>query len=136
MHEDNPEGAVLDDYYDGHWHGIAGGTTVASRAVPLLRMMGYLRFDLFGVDCCWLDGQHHAFAQPENEGERRVALHLTPTRDGGEGRTFQCAPWHVKAFEDWLQMIRVNGHLFALNVHGGGMLAYALREGARVASGN
>jgi hypothetical protein len=45
---------LLDDFYGGQWVGIGGGTTVATRAIYLLRTAGYLRFDLFGIDCCWM----------------------------------------------------------------------------------
>lgn len=56
----------LDAYYQDHWYGVGGGTTVATRALMLLRMAGYVRFDLFGVDCCWMGDVHHAMPQPED----------------------------------------------------------------------
>lgn len=46
----------LDGYYRKQWYGIGGATTVATRAISVLRTLGYLRFDLFGVDSCWMDG--------------------------------------------------------------------------------
>jgi hypothetical protein len=127
LNPESPERSVLDTYYAGQWQGVGGGTTVATRALALLRMLGYLRFDLFGIDSCWMGDQHHAYDQPENQRDRRIRLTVTP--DGAtEGRTFTCAPWHVKQFEDFLQMIRVNGQHFLLHVHGDGLLAYAMRS--------
>ncbi len=127
MSPDNPEGRVLDDYYGaGHWLGVAGGTTVASRAIGLLRMIGYLRFDLFGVDSCWLDGEHHAFPQAENASEQRAVVRVEPTGHPERVREFLCAPWHVKQLEDLLQLVRVSGHQFQLSIHGRGLIAAAI----------
>lgn len=127
MSPENPEGRVLDAYYGpGHWIGVAGGTTVASRAIGLLRMIGYLRFDLFGVDSCWLDGEHHAFDQAENQHEKHAIVRVEPTGYPDQAREFTCAPWHVQQLTDLLQLIRVSGHQFQLSVHGRGLLAAAI----------
>lgn len=138
FHATDPEGslkATLDEYYIGTWVGVGGGTTVASRALALLRLLGYLRFDLFGIDSCWMGDEHHAYAQPENERDRarRLTIRISPTAASEEtGREFVVSPWHVKQFEDFVQFIRVNGQQVLLNVHGDGLLAYALRAGAEV----
>lgn len=34
------------------WYGVPGGTTVMLRALPLLRMLGFKRFHMFGFDSC------------------------------------------------------------------------------------
>jgi hypothetical protein len=128
--EGNAHREVLDRYYLGRWHGIPGGTTVAMRAIALLRMVGFVRMDLFGIDSCWMGAQHHAFAQPENEADRRYRFVVAPTGHPELGRRFVCSPWHMKQFEDFLQLIRVNGDQFLLNVHGDGLLAFALRASA------
>lgn len=123
--------AELDAYYFGQWHGVAGGTTVGTRAIVLLRMLGYLRFDLFGFDSCWMGGQHHAYDQPENEADKRLKVTVAAT-GGAEARVFRCAPWHLKQLEDLLRLIRFNGQHFLLNIHGDGLLAYALKASADV----
>jgi hypothetical protein len=33
----------------------------------LMRLMGFHRFEMYGWDCCYIDGQHHASDQPEPE---------------------------------------------------------------------
>lgn len=116
---------LLDTHYLGQWFGVGGGTTVITRAITLLRSVGYLRFDLFGVDCCWMDGQHHAMAQPENANDKPFSVTVTDDETDST-RTFVASPWHLKQFEDFLQLIRVNGEHFLLNVHGEGLLAHAL----------
>lgn len=122
--------ALLDDYYLQQWQPVPGGTTVGTRALALLRMLGYLRFDLFGFDSCWLDGAHHAYAQRENDTDRRLRVTISPTSDPTTARTFECAPWHLKQAEDFITMIRLNGGHFLLNVHGRGLLAFLLASAA------
>lgn len=130
-HAGAPDGELkplLDAYYLGHWQPIVGGTTVIMRALMLLRCLGYLRFDLFGVDSCYLDGQHHAYPQPENDSDRRLTVNVTPPGHPERARAFTCAPWHIKQLECFLETIRTNGETFAARVHGDGLLAFALRE--------
>ncbi len=127
---DGPLKELLDQHYLGQWFGVGGGTTVVTRAVSLLRTLGYLRFDLFGVDSCFLGGAHHAYVQPENENDKPIQFLVHPVGEPDKGRVFSCAPWHLKQFEDLLQMIRVNGEHFLLNIHGTGLLAYALAASA------
>ena len=58
---------TLDRKFPEGWYGIPGGSTVLLRAIPLLRMLGYRKFHLFGCDSCVMDGVHHAYTQPEND---------------------------------------------------------------------
>jgi len=127
--KDDSVSQALDRYYRGQWFGVSGGTTVATRALMLLRAAGYLRFDLFGVDCCWIGREHHAVAQPENDSDKdaRMAVQVGDANRPDTMRTFVMSPWHVKQLEDFAQTIRVNGHLLHLAVHGDGALAYILR---------
>jgi hypothetical protein len=120
--------AELDEYYLKQWSNLAGGTTVGTRAIGLLRTLGFYRMDLFGFDSCWLDGQHHAYAQPENDKDGRYRVVISPVDNVNETRTFQCAPWHLKQAEDFLRFIRLSGHQFVLRVHGRGMLAYLMQS--------
>jgi hypothetical protein len=126
---DNPHlKPILDAYYGGNWTSTPGGTTVIVRALLLLRILGFLRFDVFGWDSCLMDGQHHAYDQPQND--RDGMQSVTISRNGEQARTFLCAPWMIKQLECALQTIRLHGHNFLLNVHGDGMIAYALQIGA------
>jgi hypothetical protein len=126
----SPINDLLDTYYHRQWLGVGGGVTVATRAIALLREVGYLRFDLFGIDSCWLEGAHHAFAQPENETDRHITVTVSTPERPDLATRFRCSPWMVKQAEDFLQMIRVNGEHFLLNVHGRGLLAKLLEIGA------
>jgi hypothetical protein len=133
INEGNHHAGIFDEYYMGQWHGAPGGTTVATRAIVALRMLGYLRFDLFGVDSCAMDGVHHAMPQPENAHDQLVTLTVGPSSNPEIRRKFQVTGWHCKQFEDVLQFIRANGDEVLLNVHGDGLIAYALRVGADLA---
>ncbi len=123
---------ALDDYYLGQWMPTPGGTTVIMRAILLLRAMGFLRFDLFGVDSCFLGGKHHAYEQSENANDKAYPFDVYPKGHPELSRTFLCAPWMAKQLECFLQSIRLNGDQFLLNVHGDGLLAYALTCSADV----
>lgn len=127
--EDAPA-AVLNEYYQGQWVGVGGGVTVASRAISLLRMAGYVRFDLFGVDCCWDSSgeQNHALAQPENAHE--VPTLVTAMEGTSHARQFYVSPWMLKQLEDILTITAHNGQHFQLEVHGDGMLAHVLKSKA------
>lgn len=123
---------VLDDYYLGQWMPTPGGTTVVMRALTLLRALGFLRMDLFGVDSCYLAGRHHAYPQNENHTDRAHPVTVYPTGHPERGRVFLCAPWHLAQLQCFLQTVRINGHQFLLHVHGDGLLAYALKSSAGV----
>lgn len=117
---------LLDRFYAEQWIGIAGGTTVATRAIGLLRTAGYLRFDLFGVDCCWMGDVHHALPQPENDHDRWSLVHAG-VRDKPESmRTFRVCHWHLKQAEDLLTTMKVNGAHFTLAPHGDGLFTHLL----------
>jgi hypothetical protein len=120
---------LLDDFYFGNWIGVGGGTTVATRAMNMLRICGYLRFDLFGIDCCWKDNQHHALPQPENDGDRRTKQRLTVSVRGSDDvREFSVSAWHCKQLQDFLETLHTNGHLYQLTVHGDGLLAHVINQ--------
>ena len=118
---------ILDDYYQGNWFGIGGGTTVATRAVFLLRQLGIVRFDLFGVDSCWLGTEHHALPQPENAGDRWTTVRAK-VKGHEQERTFRVSGWMLKQAEDFMTMLKVNGKHFFLTVHGDGLVAYLLEQ--------
>jgi hypothetical protein len=118
---------LLDRFYGGNWFGVPGGTTVATRAIQLLRTAGYVRYDLFGVDCCWTGDAHHAVAQPENDTDRWSFVDAGITGKPETQRRFRVSHWQLKQAEDLLTIMKVNGHLFTLTPHGDGLFSYLLR---------
>lgn len=127
---DDPGAEILNEYYLGQWQGIVGGTTIGTRAIGLAHALGFLRMHLFGMDACFLHGQGHGYAQPENDADQRLQVTFQPADDRTRKRVFEVAPWHLKHLEDTLRYIKHAGDHFALAVHGDGLLAYALSTNA------
>lgn len=134
----NEEEAIVKAWYDGHYHAVGGGTTVMLRAITLLRMLGFYRMDLYGMDSCWLDGKHHAYPQAENDRDRAQPVWLIP-RDPKTGerredlkRKFLCDPWHMKQAEEFEAMVKAFGDAFVLHVHGDGLIANMMQLGAEL----
>lgn len=141
---------ILDDYYftrskrstdpedapdpvgARHHFPITLGTTVSLRAISLMRMLGFVRFEIFGLDSCVLDGSHHAYAQPENDGEHTIPVWVRPQGRDDLARRFVCSVWQAKQAEDFMQLVKDRGDMFQLNVHGPGLIATMIRTGAEM----
>jgi len=123
---DETEVKILDEFYLGHnYHPVAGGSTVALRAIGLMRMLGNRYMDLYGIDSCCMNGKHHAYEQPENDGEEMKSLVYA-------GETFICESWMVNQYRNFMDFLARDGNKFFLNVHGDGLLAYAIKVNAQV----
>lgn len=105
------------------WYPVFGGGTVVLRGIPLLMMLGFWRFELFGFDSCLRDKSHHAYAQPEND--RVVEI---PVKVGG--REFRCHPWMVAQAGDFLRVFKVIGPHLDMIVHGDGLIAQLIATAA------
>ena len=123
---------VLDAYYLKNWAPVVGGSTVILRAIGLLRMLGYVRMHLFGVDSCHLEGGHHAYAQPENDTDDRIRIQVGPTARPDLVREFIVSSWHLAQADDFIKFVKANGDSFLLHVHGRGLLAWLLESGAEI----
>jgi hypothetical protein len=69
-----------------------------------------------------MDGQHHAYDQPENVDHPMEAVCA--------GLHFHGCPWMFSQALEFVDMIKKVGHLFKINVHGDGLLAHILKTGA------
>lgn len=107
------------------WWPVHGGSTVFLRSIPLMRMLGYRLFHVYGVDSCWIEDKHHAYEQDWNTD---VAL---PINCGG--RIFRCATWHFAQAQEFMDLIRVYGEVVQLAIYGDGLLAHILKTGAQLA---
>jgi hypothetical protein len=123
-------GAVADEMPKGReWWPVHGGTTIATRALILLAMLGFRRVEIFGLDSCLRGKDHHAYAQPENDGD-----FLTTVTVGG--REFRVAAWHVLQASDFQGCVRkVLAQIpdFQMIVHGDGLIAHMLQHAAELA---
>lgn len=124
---------LLNKFYLTRWYDAQGGTTAAVRALVLLRALGFMQFDVFGVDSCWgiKDGKavHHSYDQPENDEDKHLAMKIGPADESSPGKEFWAAPWHLAQFENYLNLMHVMGDQFGrITIHGNGMLAYAMQD--------
>lgn len=116
---------VLSEAY-AKWSIIPGGSTVLFRAIPLLRMLGFTKFHLFGCDSCLIEDAHHAYAQPENDGAMVMAVKVTG------GRIFHCFPWMASQAQQMIDLIRMMGDEIELEIYGDGLLAHMLKTAASI----
>jgi hypothetical protein len=111
------------------WWPVYGGTTVVGRALTLLAMLGFRKIEVFGWDSCLRGDQHHAYDQPENDGQRVIDV------DYG-GRQFKCHPWMLIQAGEVQKLVRfIYGHIegFSLNVRGDGLIAHIFNHAAELA---
>lgn len=98
---------------------IEGSGTVGTRAPMVAWMLGFRKFHLYGFDSCIIDTKHHAYPQDLNDDN---SLEEVTVGD----RKFLCQGWMVDQVAGFLPVIKHRGHLFQLQVHGDGLLAYIM----------
>ena len=101
-----------------------GGSTVVSRAIVLLRVLGFKNQTIYGMDSCIFGDEHHAYPQLENE----IPEPEVPVMVGD--RTFICAPWMALQAFEFIRLIEHAGDEFSLTVKGDGLIAHILETGA------
>lgn len=120
---------ILNDYYFGSacWYPVMGMSTVATRAIMLLTMLGFERIEIFGLDSCYRGKDHHAFPQPLNDGSPAAWVSCA-------GKKFYAASWMIGQAADFLEMMY--GVLQQANVellvHGDGLIAHMIEVGANL----
>jgi hypothetical protein len=107
------------------WFPCAGGSTVSLRAISLLRMLGFSKVHVYGLDSCNFPEKHHAYDQPENDGGNTREMIV------GEGtereKVFQCENWHVYQAKEFVQSMPRLLKDCDLIVYGDGMIAYIIK---------
>jgi SAM-dependent methyltransferase len=108
------------------WTPIAGASTVVTRAVTLLAVLGYRKIEIFGWDSCLRGDEHHAYAQPENDSKVVIDVQV------GE-RKFRCHPWMIVQANEFVKLMKhVYGKIpeLELAIRGSGLIAAILEKGA------
>lgn len=103
-------------------HMIGGGSTVGLSAMVLAYVLGYREIHLYGYDSSVSDGSHHAYNQPQNDGDIIVDV------DAG-GKRFRAAAWMVQQAQEFVplaQWLMEEG--CTITVHGEGLLPHMARE--------
>ena len=114
---------ALDDYYMKQYVSVRGGSTVMLRAIPLMRMLGFKKMEIYGFDSCVMDKRHHAYTQGEND-------HGPVSDITVGGREFFCFAWMMAQANDFIDIVKVLGDTFELQVHGDGLIAHILSTSA------
>ena len=124
---------VLKEWSETHgnreWWPVYGGTTIATRALTVLAMLGFRKVEVFGWDSCIRDDSHHAYAQPENDGETIYSVKVG-------GKEFKCHGWMIVQANDFQKTVRyIYGLIpdFEMIVHGDGLIASMMSHAATLA---
>jgi SAM-dependent methyltransferase len=119
------------EMYKDFWP-CPGGSTVTLRALCLLRMLGFSKIHVYGMDSCNMDGKHHAYEQEENDDGR--VTDMIVGRGTEYEKVFRCEPWHVYQATEFLQMVPRVLMDCDLIVYGDGMIAYMINTAAEMDS--
>lgn len=128
------EHSMLKQYYFGRLFPIPIGTTVAIKAIQIMSMLGFKLFDIFGMDSCWMDDQHHCYPQAENDQDKYIPVWLKPDGYPELAEKFFCAPWMMRQALDFQKLVHDRGNDFVLNVHGNGLIAATMKISAKLGS--
>ena len=123
---------VMRDYFADKgkrdWYPVHGSMTVMLRAIPLLIMLGWRRYHIFGWDSCLLDGAHHAYAQPENSIGLVFDVHCT-----GDARIFHCTSDLLSQAQQFIDIQPLIAPWCEMCVYGDGLIAHIINTGAAMA---
>lgn len=115
------------------WFPAPGGSTVTTRALCLLRMLGFNKIHIYGFDSCLFEDRHHAYEQKENDKDLERTVDITVGGGTKYAKTFTCAPWHAFQAKDFQEMVpRVLADA-KLDIKGDGLIAYMVNTGAALA---
>lgn len=116
---------TLNAYYGkGNWFPVDGGSYVTLRAIALLNTLGYRNIEVFGLDSCLKEDEHHAYHQPMADGQPVIEVKVGR-------RKFRCNPWMLDQAEQFMKCLKMRKFGDAhLSVYGGGMIASILEEGS------
>lgn len=113
------------------WYPCPGGSTATLRALCLLRMLGFHKIIVYGLDSCYLDDKpHHAYPQTENDEDKTIDI----TIGGGTSKekTFRMAPWMAYQLKDFEQMCPRVLSDCQLQIKGPGAIAYLIESNADI----
>jgi hypothetical protein len=113
---------ILKEHYFGQFFMVPGGSTVMLRAILLMRMLGFKRMHIFGMDSC-LNGRHHAYAQPENDDEKTITVKFA-------GREFQTTVALASQADDFVKFVEHLGDKIDLAFYGDGLIKYIVETAA------
>lgn len=97
---------------------IGFGSTVGLKSIALAHALGYRKIHLYGYDSCYSQGNHHAYEQSLNDGERIIDVQV------GD-RLFKCAPWMATQADEFTlfipELLKIGCEI---SVQGTGLIPY------------
>tara|TARA_R110002020_G_scaffold103567_2_gene242427 strand:- start:452 stop:1306 length:855 start_codon:yes stop_codon:yes gene_type:complete len=116
--EDNED--LLKSQYNDDFYPVMGGSTVALRAIHLLRLLGFNKFEVYGFDSCII-GHHHAYEQEENDEEAVIDVIVAD-------KEFKCTAANYHQAKEFVQMIIGTGEHYDLAIHGDGLISHIIKN--------
>lgn len=117
---------VLGTMYED-WFPVPGGSTVMLRCLPALFMLGFRDVEVYGFDSCFMDEEHHAFDQPENDVPQKHKDRVGFVTI--EGKRFAVEPWMLCQANEFVNCKQLLLRDMDLKVHGSGLIAHCLDSG-------
>lgn len=109
-------------------HLVGGGSTVGLNAIVLAWMRGYRNIHLYGYDSSFSGESHHAYAQPQNDGDRIIDALFN-------SRRFKTTAWMVQQVNEFQPLaagLIADG--CTITVHGDGLLPAVAADMAAIAA--
>jgi uncharacterized Rossmann fold enzyme len=104
---------------------IGGGTTVGLQTTAIAYTLGFRKLHLYGFDSCYRDDDGHAYAQPENDGEKIIDCTVA-------GRSFKVAPWMAQQADEFKNVaLQLADMDCVVTVAGDGLIPHIANEMAR-----
>jgi len=117
---------LLDIVSDAKDPFIGGGTTVGTRSMGLLHVLGYRKIHIFGMDSCFQDGASHCYDQGEYATSINVRF---------DGKDYKSPPQLLAQVEEFkLTARQLMAFGCEIYVHGEGLLQAVARDMARNAA--
>jgi uncharacterized Rossmann fold enzyme len=98
---------------------MGGGTNVGMRAIPVARELGYKRFELHGMDCCYRGEQQWA-------GEHFTKLNY-PIEKEVDGRVFLTSDQMLQSTDDFFSTLRMLAGC-SFRIYGDGLLEARMQK--------
>lgn len=109
-------------------HLVGGGSTVGLNAMVLAWMRGYRNIHLYGYDSSFSGDDHHAYAQPQNDGDRVIDALFN-------GRRFKTTAWMVQQVNEFQPLAAgMIADGATITVHGDGLLPAVAADMAAIAA--
>lgn len=96
-------------------------------AQSLFRFMGYHRFEMYGWDCCYLDGEHHATPQDIGPEDFTKPIILQDAAGSTVAEFMTRGPWVAELNDAIIQTQNLRTMGYQVAVHGPGLIGRVLR---------